>query len=213
MTTPNTSENDTGKETENDENTPTAAPIRRYRSLVTVTIALIAIIALSTSTFLLYRENQSLKVSLDEQTRKTAELQAFILAFEKLTISNITPPVSRIQAVVIALSSGGWNYTSLRGMEVNASLLYCRFWYANNGGELGFEKLSAVKAPVGDYSPRAEYNVTSPWGSSTLGTLWYRYVWGIGVRQSGVIQSLIPADYYYVDASTGEIVPHPWIRG
>jgi hypothetical protein len=67
-----------------------------------------------------------------------------------------------------------------------------------------------VKAPVSDYSPRAMYNVTDPWGGGPTdkGTMWYRYVWLVSVEQSGNIQSIPPPGYYYVDASTGEVIPH-----
>jgi len=63
---------------------------------------------------------------------------------------------------------------------------------------------------VDDYSPRAEYNVTMPGAyPPVIGTMWYRYVWVVTVHESGPGRSIPPPAYYYVDASSGEIIPHP----
>jgi hypothetical protein len=207
MVTPNDNGYDAGKETKGDESAPSVEPVKNHRSLAVITIALIAIIALSTSTFLLYRENQSIKASLDEQTRKTAELQSLITSFEKLTGSNVTPPISKIQAFIIVLSND-WN--GARISEVNATLGYARFYQGNSGSSWS-EFLHVVNASVSDYSPRVEYNVTNPFDDSDVGTLWYRYVWLVGVQQGRIFDTIPQMVYFYVDASTGELAyPFPF---
>jgi hypothetical protein len=184
-------------------------PGNRHKSLVIIAVVLILIITLSTSTFLLYRENQSLKASLDEQTGKTAELQGLITSYGELTGSNVTPPISKIQAFVIILSHD-WNGAKLNAKEVNASLGYARFYQGNTGSSWS-DFLHVVNVSVSDYSPRVEYNVTNPFDNSDVGTLVYRYVWLVGVREQGSFGNIPQMGYFYVDASTGELAyPFPF---
>ena len=154
-----------------------------------------------------------LKSQITSLKNETASLNQTIDQQSKMYLSlfntSYGASVSRLQAVQIALRSGGWNNTNLGGLEVDTSLIYCRFWYANNGDEKSFEILQYVKAPVSDYFPRAEYNVTDPGAVGGFkGTMWYRYVWLVTVEESGGLQSVPPPGYYYVDASTGEVIPH-----
>jgi hypothetical protein len=140
----------------------------------------------------------------DQQSRIDA-LETYLQSYSRLFDSNITTPVSKIEAVAKALSSDGWNSSSLIGMEVKASLSYVRFFIGDNG-DVGFTSLGSVTSPVDDYSPRAEYNVTAP-GAYPLkkGTLWYRYVWTVVVHESGLLRAVPPPGLYWVDASTGEL--------
>jgi hypothetical protein len=149
-----------------------------------------------------------LRTDLEEQLTKMTNLESYLRAYTDLIDSNVKPPITKLEAVAIALSSDSWNSSSLRGLEVSASLAYVRFFYANSG-ERGCEVLRDVNEPVDDYSPRMEYNVTNPWGFNPLdkGTMWYRYVWIVVVDQPGPMHSIPPPAYYYVDASSGEIIP------
>jgi hypothetical protein len=170
---------------------------------------LIIIIALSTSTFILYRDNQSIKTALDEQIRKTGELQSLITSYQELTGSNVTPPVSKLQGFVTVLSHD-WNGAKISAKEVNATLGYARFYQGKSGSSWS-EFLHVVNASVSDYSPKVEYNVTNPYDASDVGTLTYRYVWLVGVQQGRVLDTIPQMVYVYVDASTGELsYPFPF---
>jgi hypothetical protein len=198
--------NTTDKARENATIKTSGTPKRR---VLLYTIAAVTVIALFTSTALLYNENLRLRTELEEQSTKLTNLESYLHAYTNLFDSNVKPPITKLEAVAIALSSDNWNSSSLRGLEVSASLTYVRFFYAKN--EAGFEYLHDVNEPVDDYSLRAEYNVTDPWGSNPLrkGTMWYRYVWVVTVHESVPGRSIPPPAYYYVDASSGEIIPHP----
>jgi len=196
----------TDKARENAIKRASGAPKRR---VLLYTIAAVTIIALATSTVLLYNENLRLRTELEEQSTKMTNLESYLHAYTALFDSNVKPPITKLEAVAIALSSDNWNSSSLRGLEVSASLAYVGFFYAKSG-ETGFEYLRDVNEPVDDYSPRAEYNVTMPGAyPPVIGTMWYRYVWVVTVHESGPGRSIPPPAYYYVDASSGEIIPHP----
>jgi hypothetical protein len=159
-------------------------------------IAAVTMITLATSTVLLYNENLRLRTDLEEQSTKTTNLESCLHAYTDLFDSNVKPPITKLEAVAIALSSDNWNSSSLKGLEVSASLTYVRFFYGKSG-ERGFKYLNDVNEPVDDYSPRAEYNVTEPGAYPPVkGTMWYRYVWVVNV-ESGPPYSIPPTAYYY----------------
>lgn len=207
------------------ENLPTERPHPRRLSLLQV-LSVMLIIGLSLSTWSVYSSNQilnselsakqsqiqTLQTTIGDQQSQIETLQTYIQVYFKLFDSNITPPVSKIEAVGKALSRGGWNSSTLSGMEVEASLIYVRFFTANKGGSRGWETLGSVTKPVDDYSPRAEFNVTEPGAYPiVVGTMTYRYVWAVIVQQSSGLRSIPPPGLYWVDASTGELFEYTGI--
>ena len=105
----------------------------------------------------------------------------------------IQPPISKPHAVDIALKYGGWNETTLKTLEVTATLYHLKFYNeTTDGTTYGFEVLHQVTEPVWDYSPVR----TSP-------DEVYRYVWMVRVTEE------IPPPIerpYLVDAATGEVI-------
>jgi hypothetical protein len=157
-----------------------------------------------------------LKASLDELNRTYCELNSTYwelginysdLEFKYSDLEErflglfddpFSPPVSKLQAIDIALEHGGWNSSNLREKVVTAGLWYMRFW-AEDVSVVVVELPHEVEEPVSDYSPVVEGNVT------------YRYVWHVVVEKAGPIKGIPPPGLYYVDAGTGEIVfsiPH-----
>jgi DNA-binding transcriptional ArsR family regulator len=100
--------------------------------------------------------------------------------------SSFGGPIFRLQALEIALRSGGWNSTSLKGMKVSSDLAY---WSPIDG------TLHIVNSTVLDFSPKAANGVA------------YRYFWLVTVEQSVGGGSIPPPGYYEVDAVTGKIIP------
>jgi len=137
-------------------------------------------------------DEYKLRLSKGELEQKYSDLEEGFLA---LFDDPLSPPVSKLQAILIALEQGGWSSSNLRGMVVTASLKYVRFWVDDGSGG---EVLHEVEEPVSDYSPVVE-------GDST-----YRYVWGVTVREQGPGRTIPPPGSYFVDAATGEIVT--WAR-
>lgn len=133
--------------------------------------------------------SDELNRTIQEMKIKYSDLKASFLG---LFDDPFHPPVSKLQAIMIALEHGGWNSSNLGGMVVTASLEYMRFW-ATEGGS-GGEVLQEVREPVSDYSPVVEGDAT------------YRYVWYVIVRRAGPPWPM-PTGLYIVDAATGEIVP------
>ena len=148
-----------------------------------------------------------LKASLDELNSTYCELNSAYWELEwkysnlegsylGLFDDPLSPPVSKLQAIDIALEHGGWNSSNLRGKVVTASLWYMRFCVDDVFRVVLPHK---VEEPVSDYSPVVEGDVT------------YRYVWHVVVEKAGLIRSIDPPGRYYVCATTGEIVlsiPH-----
>lgn len=148
-----------------------------------------------------------LKASLDELNSTYCELNSTYWELEQkysnlegsylgLFDDPLSPPVSKLQAIDIALEHGGWNSSNLRGKVVTASLWYMRFWVDD---VVRLEAPHKVEEPVSDYSPVVEGDVT------------YRYVWHVVVEKAGLIRSIPPPGLYYVYATTGEIflsIPH-----
>lgn len=138
-----------------------------------------------------------LKTSFDElnQTNWEMEIRYSDLEASFLDLFNdpFSPPVSKLQAILIALEHGGWNSSNLRGQVVIVSMEYIRFWATKMG--TGFEVLYEVKNPISDYSPFVEDDIT------------YRYIWCVIITQAGPWRTIPPPRSYFVDAATGEIVP------
>ncbi len=178
----------------------------RNRTIILQVVSVLLIVALSVSSWSLYQGEQALKSELSEKQSQYQALLSRSQAYASLLDSNITTPVSKFESVAKALSWEGWNSTSLSGMEVTAVLKHVRMFTSNDGRSRGYESLGAVTTPVEDYSPRVEYNVTSPGANPTVvGTMTYRYVWLVTVDSSGNGRSVPPPGMYIVDASTGEL--------
>jgi hypothetical protein len=175
-------------------------------------LGVLVIVALTASSLSQYYSNRDMSAQISQQQSEIEQMQAYLQAYSSLFDSNFTTPVSKGEAVAKALSSGGWNSTSLMGKEITANLCYVKFWYSDKGSGQGFQMLDKVTAPVNDYSPRAEYNVTlTDVFPPVKATVWYRYVWTVSVhsvRREGGFSIIVRGDFYYVDASTGEIIPH-----
>lgn len=126
-----------------------------------------------------------------------SQLSELSLAYEELEETYLPkPPVSKDQAIDIALEYGEWNETSLADMEVTANLKY--YMYLKRGSESGVSFLHEVVAHVSDYGPKEM-------GSDGWRTT-FRYVWVVVVSQKGMVKSIPPPGLYHVDASTGDVV-------
>ena len=144
-----------------------------------------------------------LKASLDELNSAYCELNRTYWelgikysdlegSFLGLFDDPFSSPVSKLQAILIALEHGGWNSSNLRGKVVTASLWYIYFNVTEKEYEAGV--LHEVREPVSDYSPVVEGDVT------------YRYAWYVIVEKAGPSWSMPWPELYVVDAATGEIV-------
>lgn len=107
---------------------------------------------------------------------------------------NFSPPVSMYRALRIGLESDGWTASSLSNMTVRAFLEYREFWSNSSGS--GSELLHYVTQPAKNYSA-VQINDTT-----------YRYIWDIVVNSNTSVLSIPPPGLYWVNAATGEIVPH-----
>ena len=96
-------------------------------------------------------------------------------------------PISKSQAIRIALAYDGWNATTLRGQTLGAVLQYIS--YTDSGPS---DWISYVTEPVTSYSPAKIEDKT------------YRYVWTVYISYSVPY----PMGYasYFIDASSGEIL-------
>jgi hypothetical protein len=194
------------------------------KPFLATSLTILLVIALSAGTIFLASENNNLKTYNDKQSTNLTQLQTelnqtrtnltqtrFTLKYleenyAQLLTSNITPPISKLRAVEIALTAGRWNESTLRGLEVEASLQYVRIFKVPNSQSGGYEILHSVTEPVDDYSPRVEYNVMEPWGGGMVGTLWYRYVWVVSLQRVEGMRGIPPPGLYSIDASTGDWV-------
>jgi hypothetical protein len=205
-----------------------------YKNIVQA-LALIVIAILAITTWNIYSDNLELKSELGAEQRKIESLESSIRSqqnqIEAMNVSitsqqtdkrindvewylriifsqfdsNVTPPVSKIEAVTKALLKDGWNSSTLSGMEVRAQLDYVKFFSSNIGGQSGFERIGVVTQSVNDYSPKFEYNVTYPVYPPVVGTVTYRYIWSIVVDRASGMLSIPPPGSYLVDAYTGEL--------
>ena len=105
------------------------------------------------------------------------------------------PPVSKSEAIGIALEYGGWNETSLKGMVVSAALAY----YCIDGG---ITLLHQVAGHIADFGPR------------TVGNATFRYLWVVAVSKKEApsggagSHSIPPPGLYFVDPMTGDVTSY-----
>jgi len=104
-----------------------------------------------------------------------------------------SPPIPMYKAMTIALNSDGWNASSLQNMTITVSLEYMEF--TNTSDSSGFQMLKEVTLPQPSYADD-QVNATTT----------FRYIWDITINRSS--QGFIPPWLYYVDAQTGDIIPH-----
>jgi hypothetical protein len=140
---------------------------------------IVAVAFLSGLNFFLYSKNTML---LNQSTMLRSQIDTANMVLG----SSFGAPISRLQTLQIALRSGGWNSTNLKGMKVDSNLAY----YSPVDGFLHF-----VHSTVTDFSPRSISGAT------------YRYFWLVTVEQSEGGTSIPPPGYYEVNAVMGEIIP------
>jgi len=121
---------------------------------------------------------------------------------ESLSPSN--PPISKSEAIDIALEYGGWNETTLKDMRVSAGLNYVMFHNSSYWG-YGFTPLHDVTGYVSDYSP---YETCSGRDHYAYDCITHRYVWTVVVQEAGYVLSIPPPGQYFVDAATGEVTSY-----
>ena len=114
-----------------------------------------------------------------------------IVVSPSLTFS---PPISMYKALAIALKSDDWNATSLQNMTITISFEYMEF--TNSSNSTGFQTIKQVTQPQPSYADE-QVNVTTT----------FRYIWSIVINGNQGF-SIPPPGLYYVDAQTGEIIPH-----
>jgi hypothetical protein len=108
-------------------------------------------------------------------------------SYRNLFFSNLTPPVTKPDAVRIALNYGNWTEEKLSGKMITATLKWIVVSHVE-GRTSVFESIMEVTQPRGDYSPKQE------------GDLVFRYAWQV------VVVFAKPSDAeYWVDASNGEV--------
>lgn len=149
--------------------------------------ALVTVLAIGLTVSLIV--NVGLRRSYDELYHK------YISLFMS-PISN-SPPIPMSKAISIALNFGGWNESSLKGMEVNTTLYYMKIYITSK--ESGFEIIYPVTEPLSDYS------------QVRIGDMTYRYIWVVIVQLAGPGKSIPPPGYYLVDAATGEVISIPFL--
>lgn len=113
-------------------------------------------------------------------------------SYRNLFFSNITPPITKPDAVRIALSYGNWTQETLSGKPITATLKWIVVERVEGGPIYVFESIIEVTQPSSDYSPKQE------------GSHVFRYAWQV------VVAFTKPSDVeYWVDASTGEVFTSP----
>jgi hypothetical protein len=108
-----------------------------------------------------------------------------------LFFSTVNPPITKPEAVRIALNYGNWTQEKLSGKPITAVLKW--IIVSHFDGHISvFELNREVTQPKDDYSPKQE------------GELVFRYAWQV------VVAFTEPYDTeYWVDASTGEVFTSP----
>jgi len=168
-------------------------------------VAIILVIALAVSIYFnyaLYTNVQQLNLAFNNLNQSYYNLnQSYSQLNDDLNHYNnminqnspFSTPVSKSQAIRIALDYGGWNATTLSGMGVSATLQYRAF--EQTPISYGHWVINDVTEPVANYS--AVQN----------GAITYRYIWQVVVEPNQGLQSIPPPGLYFVDAASGEIVP------
>ena len=120
-------------------------------------------------------------------------LQSYRELRRELNESLPKPPISKSEATDIALEYGGWNETSLEGMEVSVTLKYYCL-------DSWMTPLHQVAGHIADFNPRTVENAT------------FRYLWLVVVSEEGRY-FIPPPGRYYVDPVTGDVTSYDDIRG
>ncbi len=103
--------------------------------------------------------------------------------------STFRTPISKSQAIKIALAISGWNATFLRGKTVDATLQYMIITKVGLGESW---RISDVVEPAESYSPVQN------------GAITYRYVWNVFF--SSPEPNIVMQTGSLIDASSGEIL-------
>jgi len=137
----------------------------------------------------LQRESSATINSLSALNQSYSQLLSDIDHFNRQVdqTSFLMTPISKSQAIAIALAYGGWNATSLRGLAVVGKLE--RVAYNNTSGEYEREY---VTVPLAEYSKTAE------------GSMEYWYEWAIVIKIDGLYP--IYRALYSVDAVNGQVL-------
>ncbi|MGA2386682.1 MAG: hypothetical protein ABSG33_09130 [Candidatus Bathyarchaeia archaeon] len=155
------------------------------------TVALEIILACSVAlNVYLYAQYQNAAPSSDEVAFRNEFANVLVTA----PSYDFSPPITMYHALKIALESDGWNATSLQNMTVTVSLEYMQF--TNSSDSTGFQIINKVTQPPQSYADVQANSTTT-----------YRYIWDITVNRSQGF-FIPPPGLYYVDAQTGDIIPH-----
>jgi hypothetical protein len=159
--------------------------------LVAGLVATIIVYATTISSFNSQLKNLQKQVSASQNA---TDFNSFFLEFGNVSVQgpnlDFSPPVDMYRALTIALESDNWNASSLKDMTVYA---YLQYWEFSSNEAVW---LHDVTQPAKDYAA-VQVNGTT-----------YRYIWDIEVEPSGNIREIPPPGLYWVDAATGEIIPH-----
>lgn len=111
----------------------------------------------------------------------------------------MAPPISKLTAINIALTYGGWNATTLEGRVVNAKLCYTKL--VDTPKEQEFHAIYEVTTslPLADYSP------------VNFGDVFIRFVWYVNISLQRSMKTIPPQGSYLVDAATGEVITFPFV--
>jgi len=157
----------------------------REKAIILVTACVIIIVVIFFVFFGFRTPNQ--------QTTKDPYYAAYYNEFNKTPKLTYTyyfsPPVSMYHALLIALTTGGWNATSLKNRTIYVELDYRAFFNSSSG--TGDDLLYPVTHSVVNWSPQQINSTTT-----------YRYVWAIAV----IAEQTGGGPIYYVDAATAELV-------
>jgi len=179
----------------------------RWKPFFVVLMA--GLVVLAGVSYTQYQSLGRLSSEYENLTRSYDELCRIYLS--TIAPTTISPPISKSQAIHIALEYGRWNETTLKDMVATATLQYMKFEPIREiyEGDItwrlegGIEFLYCVTEPVSDYSP---VHVEMSFGNVT-----YRYIWAVYVRALSEFVnnmfSIPPSGLYYVDAATGEVIP------
>ncbi len=141
-------------------------------------------------------KDQSRNITASQSTIKKLNHTVFIdgivhRSYSDLFFSNVTPPVSRLEAVSIALDKGNWTSEKLSGKRLTAVLKWAVFTELYNYTYI-FVSIEEVTQPIANYSPIIE------------GDNVFRYVWQVTVSFTEYEDA-----EYWVDASSGDFFVSP----
>jgi len=159
------------------------------------------VVSLGVNVFVLI-ELRELRLSYRELSQSYDELWQ---SYEKLREMLVgQPPISKSQAIDIALEYGGWNETMIKDMKVTAGLNYVMFQNTSYSRGYGIMILHDVTGYVSDYSPKETCFSRNHYFYECIA---HRYVWIVVVQKKG-FHTIPPPGYYYVDAATSEVLSH-----